>query len=94
MTGIHGDINLSHEVATTIRRTMAAVNPEHFLQAESNHDASADLLGDGYQGAMNYAAFTRPLWQWLLPPQQRPYPHAKYPALPNLPGRSGRRGDA
>jgi alpha-glucosidase len=86
MTGIHGDINLSHEVATTIRRTMAAVNPEHFLQAESNHDASADLLGDGYQGAMNYAAFTRPLWQWLLPPQERPYSHAKYPALPNLPG--------
>ena len=86
MTGIHGDINLSHEVATTIRRTMAAVNPAHFLQAESNHDASADLLGDGYQGAMNYAAFTRPLWQWLVPPQQRPYEHAKYPSIPNLPG--------
>ena len=36
---------------------------------------------------MNYAAFTRPLWQWLLPPQQRPYAHGKYPMLPNLPGR-------
>ena len=86
MTGIHGDINLSHEVARTIRRTMAQVASESFLQAESNHDASRDLLGDGYQGTMNYAAFTRPLWQWLLPPQPRPYPHAKYPALPNLPG--------
>lgn len=88
MTGIHGDVNLSHLVATTIRRTMAQVTAEAFLQAESNHDASRDLLGDGYQGTMNYAAFTRPLWQWLLPPQPRPYAHAKYPALPNLPGRA------
>ncbi len=87
MTGIHGEINLSHEVATTIRRTMAGVvGTDSFLQAESNHDASRDLLGDGYQGTMNYAAFTRPLWQWLLPPQPFPYAHAKYPALPNLPG--------
>jgi alpha-glucosidase len=86
MTGIHGAINLGHEVATTIRRTMAQAAAESFLQAESNHDASRDLLGDGYQGTMNYAAFTRPLWQWLLPPQARPYAHGKYPMLPNLPG--------
>jgi len=88
MTGLHGDIDLSHEVATTIRRTLAQITPETFLQAESNHDASRDLLGDGYQGTMNYAAFTRPLWQWLLPEQSRPYEHGKYPALPNLPGRA------
>ena len=87
MTGVHGSINLSHEVATTIRRTMAQVTSESFLQAESNHDASRDLYGDGYHGTMNYAAFTRPLWQWLLPPQKRPYAHGKYPMLPNLPGR-------
>ncbi|WP_216319731.1 glycoside hydrolase family 13 protein [Deinococcus aestuarii] len=86
MTGIHGEIDLSRRVATTIRRTMAGVTPESFLQAESNHDAGRDLLGDGYQGTMNYAAFTRPLWQWLLPPQARPYEHGKYPLLPNLPG--------
>ena len=86
MTGIHGAINVSHEVATTIRRTMAQVTPESFLQAESNHDASRDLYGDGYQGTMNYAAFTRPLWQWLLSLQQRPYAHGKYPMVPNLPG--------
>jgi alpha-glucosidase len=86
MTGLHGDINVSREVATTIRRTMKAVAAESFLQAESNHDASRDLLGDGYQGTMNYAAFTRPLWQWLLPQQPLPYRHGKYPTLPNLPG--------
>jgi alpha-glucosidase len=86
MTGIRGDVDVSHEVATTIRRTMAAVTDDVFLQAESNHDASAALRGDGYQGTMNYAAFARPLWQWLLPPQPRPYAHGRYPALPNLPG--------
>ncbi len=88
MTGIHGDINVSHEVATTVRRTMEQTVAESFLQAESNHDASRDLLGDGYQGTMNYAAFTRPLWQWLLPTQPQPYEHGKYPMLPNLPGRA------
>jgi alpha-glucosidase len=87
MTGIHSDTDLSHLVATTIRATMAAATPESFLQAESNHDASRDLLGDGYQGTMNYAAFTRPLWQWLIPPQPLPHRHGKYPALPSLPGR-------
>ncbi len=86
MTGIHGDINLSHEVAITVRRTMADSVEESFLQAESNHDAREDLRGDGYQGTMNYAAFTRPLWQWLLPKQALPYEHGKYPLLPNLPG--------
>lgn len=88
MTGIRGDVDLSHLVATTIRRTMALVTDESFLQAESNHDASRDLLGDGYQGTMNYAAFTRPLWQWLVPAPPRPYEHGKYPTLPRLPGRA------
>ena len=87
MTGIHGEINLSREVATTILRTMAQVTAKSFLQAESNHDASRDLYGDGYHGTMNYAAFTRPLWQWLLPPQPRPYAHGKYPMLPTSQGR-------
>lgn len=87
MTGIRGAINESQRVALAIRRTMKACLADGgFLQAESNHDASRDLLGDGYQGTMNYAAFTRPLWQWLQPPQARPYAHGKYPALPNLPG--------
>lgn len=54
MTGIHGDIDLGRVVATTIRRTMAQITSDTFLQAESNHDASRDLLGDGYQGTMNF----------------------------------------
>jgi alpha-glucosidase len=71
MTGIRGDIDLGHLVATTIRRTMAMVTDESFLQAESNHDASRDLLGDGYQGTMNYAAFTRPLCRASRPGRAR-----------------------
>lgn len=86
MTGIHGEIDLAADVARTIRRTMALVTDDTMLQAESNHDAARHLVGDGYQGTMNYAAFTRPLWQWLLPPQPLPYPHAIYPWLPNMTG--------
>lgn len=86
MTGRHGVVDVGHEVATTIRRTMAAVQPDSFLVAESNFDFSRELLGDGYQGTMNYAAFTRPLWQWLLPAQDGPLVHGAYPALPRLPG--------
>ena len=55
MTGIHGAINLSHEVATTIRRTMAQATAEQFLMAESNFDASQDLLG-----AVSYTHLTLP----------------------------------
>jgi alpha-glucosidase len=35
------------------------------LIAEHNHDATGDLTGDGWQGTMNYAGFTRPAWSWL-----------------------------
>jgi hypothetical protein len=31
MTGIHGEINLSHEVVVTIRRTMAQATAGSFL---------------------------------------------------------------
>ncbi len=84
MTGRHGDVDVSREVAATIRRTMTEVDPDSFLVAESNHDFGHALLGDGYQATMNYAAFTRPLLQWLAaagPPQ-----HAPGPPTPRLPG--------
>ena len=86
MAGRHGEIDLAQEVGRRMRSTMRAVNPDHFLQMESNHDASADVLGDGYQGSMSYAAFTRPVLQWLQAPQPLPLKHGKYPMMPNLPG--------
>ena len=44
---------------------MDAVRPDSVLLAEHCHDATGDLLGDGWQGTMNYAGFTRPVWSWL-----------------------------
>ena len=40
-------------------------NPDTVLVAEHCHDASGDLSGDGWHGAMNYAGFLRPVWSWL-----------------------------
>ena len=57
------DTNL--DVARAIRRTMVEVNPDTVLVAEHCHDASGDLSGEGWHGAMNYAGFLRPLWSWL-----------------------------
>jgi alpha-glucosidase len=48
-----------------MRAAMNEVDPDSWLVAEHCHDASLDLPGDGWQGTMNYAGFTRPLWSWL-----------------------------
>ncbi len=64
MTGRHGAQNLTHEVAREIREAMRETT---WLVAEHFHDASTDLPGDGWDGAMNYTGFTKPLWAWLSP---------------------------
>ncbi len=86
MTGRHGTVDLNHEVATSVRRTMAAARPDSLLIAEHSHDASPDLLGDGWHGVMNYAAFTRPLWQWLTPEGPVEFTPGPFTAIPRLPG--------
>ncbi|MEN3310506.1 MAG: alpha-glucosidase [Micromonosporaceae bacterium] len=64
MTGrLRGD-DYNHEVAAALR---AAV-PGALLLAEHTHDATGDLDRDGWQGTMNHAGFTRPLWTWLRSP--------------------------
>ncbi|MFZ5871208.1 MAG: glycoside hydrolase family 13 protein [Actinomycetota bacterium] len=72
MTGRYADVDLAHDVARAVRETMAAVEAETgrttWLLAEHGHDASADLLGDGWHGTMNYSGFTRPVWAWLTAP--------------------------
>ncbi|AYY15315.1 glycoside hydrolase family 13 protein [Actinobacteria bacterium YIM 96077] len=68
MTGRRAADDHAHEVARTMRGTLAATRPDALLIAEHNHDASADLLGDGWHGAMNYPGFTRPIWSWLRHP--------------------------
>ena len=86
MTARLGQIDLNRMVATTIRATMAEANPESLLLAEHSHDASADLLGDGWHGVMNYAGFTRPVWQWLKPAGPVPFEPGPFTAMPSFPG--------
>lgn len=71
MTGRMGSIDVTHDTA---RGTLAAVRAERsdaVLVAEHGHDASGDLDGDGWQGTMNYAGFTRQVWCWLRSPEYR-----------------------
>lgn len=65
MTARFRDLDLNAEVRQAIRRTMEEVNHDTLLLAESTNDAAPDLPGDAWHGAMSYAHFTRPLWNWL-----------------------------
>ncbi len=88
MTGRLGTIDLNHMVATTMRSTMARADPESLLLAEHSHDASGDLLGDGWHGVMNYAGFARPVWQWLKHPAPVGFDAGPFTPLPRFPGTS------
>lgn len=65
MTGRHGTQDLAHDVARTLTATARAARPDVWVLAEHGHDAGGDLQGDGWHGTMDYAGFTRPVWQWL-----------------------------
>jgi len=69
MTGRLAADDFNASVARSLRKTIAAVRTDGLLLAEHCHDASGDLAGDGWQGAMNYAGFTRPVWTWLRHPE-------------------------
>ena len=71
MTGRMGSIDVTHEFARDVSAAMARESTDLVLVAEHGHDASEDLLGDGWQGTMNYAGFTRQVWCWLRSPDYR-----------------------
>jgi len=73
MTGRLGDIDHNADVRRLLRKTMIDINPETVLLGESTNDATGDLQGDGWHGAMTYASFTRPLWGWLSEPADAAY---------------------
>ena len=86
MTGRHAADDLTQGVARTIRRTMTDLNPDAVLVSEHFHDAGLDLTGDGWHANMNYSAFTRPLWTWLVEPDTS----LRFLGLPiTIPRRSG-----
>jgi len=72
MTGRHGGQDKNAEIARRMREGAVAVRPDALVVGEHCHDFSADALGDGWHGVMNYAGFTRPLWTWLRHPGHAP----------------------
>ncbi len=94
MTGRHDTDDANHSVATALRASIEATRPDGLLIAEHCHDASSDLAGDGWHGAMNYAGFLRPVWAWLRAVDYAPSPGGEQtylgvPArMPRLPGGS------
>ena len=71
MTGRLGAQNINKEVAALIQDRILEINPNALLLGEETSDAGADVDGFGWQGAMTYSNFTRPLWQWLADPAAR-----------------------
>jgi alpha-glucosidase len=72
MIGRYRALDLNRDVAAWTRDQVG----DALLIAEHGFDFRSDLSGPGWNGAMNYAGFLRPLWTWLLrddpdPEQQR-----------------------
>lgn len=86
MTGRHAAEDTNLEVARAMRATMAALDPELLLVAEHCHDASGDLSGEGWHGAMNYSGVLRPIWAWLRAPSYVEEFLGVPAAVPRLPG--------
>lgn len=68
MTGRLGAEDVNAEVRQLMWRAMQAVGPGKVLLAEVTNDATNDLQGDAWHGAMTYPSFTRPIWGWLTEP--------------------------
>lgn len=68
MTGRYGADDHTLAVARAIRATMQQVAPDAALVSEHFHDAAADMVAGGWHANMNYSAFTRPAWTWLVEP--------------------------
>ncbi|MEJ7648378.1 MAG: glycoside hydrolase family 13 protein [Nakamurella sp.] len=65
MTGRHAEEDDTVEIAHLVRENARRADPDASVVAEHMFDASADLDADGWEGTMNYAGFTRPVWTWL-----------------------------
>ena len=65
MTGRIRDEDMYLEVAQLIRQTMVNENPDTLMLGEYTGDAAYEVQGDGWQGAMTYSNFTKPVWRWF-----------------------------
>jgi alpha-glucosidase len=71
MLGRRGAVQLGAEVARAMRRAVKETRPDAYLVGENFYDASHQLQGDQWDGVMDYAGFTFPLWRWLRGFRQR-----------------------
>lgn len=55
----------THEVLRELRAAMTAEKPDTLLVGEHAHDWTTDADVGGWQAAMNYGGFTKPIWSWL-----------------------------
>jgi alpha-glucosidase len=65
MLARQGRDQLGVEVGRGIRQAVKETNPEAYLMGENFFDASTQLQGDIWDGVMNYAGFSMPVWYWL-----------------------------
>jgi alpha-glucosidase len=65
MTGRIRDEDMYLEVSQVIRKTMVDINPDTIMLGEYTGDAAYEVQGDGWQGAMTYSNFTKPVWRWF-----------------------------
>lgn len=66
MLGRQGETQIGDEISREIRAAVKETNPNAYLLGENFFDATPQLQGDQYDGAMNYAGFTHPLLYWLI----------------------------
>jgi len=85
MTGRIRDEDMYLDVAQTVRKTMVDVNPDTIMLGEYTGDAAYEVQGDGWQGAMTYSNFTKPVWRWFYNSKTQSARGKKYPDF-ELPG--------
>ncbi len=66
MLGRQGETQIGDEISQEIRAAVKETNPNAYLLGENFFDATSQLQGNQYDGAMNYAGFTHPLLYWLI----------------------------
>lgn len=65
MLGRLGPDQLGPEIARGIRVAVKNESPTAYLLGENTYDATAQLAGDEWDAAMNYAGFSMPVLGWL-----------------------------
>ncbi len=65
MLGKRKDQQFDQEVISGIRQAVKTSKPDAYLIGENFYEAASQLDGRGWDGVMNYAGFSAPLWHWL-----------------------------